>query len=110
MALMSITAFYIINLKSSSPTGVHYTVYLCKFLLNLQVYGFSDVIQDEMVHLERVLGFTGILANIGHGVILDVLLRESLVLWNEVTVFSVRIIYHHYVGPYFHPSLFLGSI
>ena len=63
-----------------------------------------------MIHKDGVLILPGLLANVGHEVVIDVLSVKSPVFYNEFPRISICVIYHHYVIPCIHPSLFIGYI
>ena len=85
----------------------------CVFLWfhqNLQVYIFGDVFGDEMIHLDEILGLTGLVADVVHGAICYVLYVKYSILWNEFPHVSIGIVYYNYFGLCFQPSWFLGSL
>ena len=59
---------------------------------------------DVVIHLDGVLGLPDMLANIGHGMIIEIFYGESYLFLNEVTGVYIVKIYHHYVVTHLHPS------
>ena len=57
-----------------------------------------------MKHLDEILGFPGLMANVGHGIIIGVFYSKSSLLINKALWVTIYIINHHYVGTCFHKS------
>ena len=82
-------------------------VHLCH---NLKVWDFCGIVIDIMIHLGRFFIPPGLLNNVGHVVIIDVLYGKYSVLCNEVPGISIVFINNKYIWPCLHPSLFIGSL
>ena len=89
--------------------SLHYV--FVRFRHNPQVCGFGDGIIDAMIHLDIVLSLPGLLENVDHDVIIDVLYGKSSVYCNEVHIiwhsafwcipwpfFRSYVVIHWYVG------------
>ena len=71
---------------------------------NVQLCGLRDQFVDAMIHMYRVLLLPGLVANVRSGMHLDFLHNKYSVLIDEISLISVCILNHHYIGYHLHPS------